>query len=477
MTPTNLKKASLTLAIGSALVTGPAFALAPTTTPDIELYVSGASAQDNNFGLLFADLCVAGTLDTFLDNADPAKPGAKHRAFFCTLDSSKVPGLGVTNPKVLLHKRSEGGSGMGVQPVADAAPIQHMAVNVGNCAETPAGSHKWLCDLTTGGALVNEVSDAGISDVEPRQFKGVNVPAGFTDITAAQLAKLKIQSPSALVFGVTVNTKLRNALQKAQGLTVGAETAANMPSLTKKQVADLMSNGPGEGANATAKTTSWSQFKVKGKALPSVAGVVKPADNKVRICRRVNGSGTQAQFNIKFLSNPCKTNSEDPAAKPAATVNLGSGSGDVEKCQADADAANLWSIGIQSTEKNVDNSKPYRYVKLDGKLPTINNAAEGHYFDWVEVAMQWLKSGADAPTGDKLAILNTLASNLGKPSLIATENTKFVYPWGQGGYLALPSNGYKPAKKGKFKVSNPVSLYSHSKGHPVNNCVVPVPWK
>jgi hypothetical protein len=321
------------------------------------------------------------------------------------------------------------------------------------------------------------VSDAGISDVEPKQFKGVNVPAGFTSITQAQLNKLKIQSPAGLVFGVTVNTKLRNALQKALGLTAGSETAANMPSLTKKQVADLLSNGPGEGTNATAKTTLWSQLIIKGKPLTNAAGIVKPKDNKVRVCRRVNGSGTQAQFNIKFLKNPCSAASEDPVVKPAATVNLGSGSGDVEKCQADADTANLWSIGIQSTEKNADRSKPYRFIKIDGKIPTINNAAEGIYFDWVELSMQWLKSGAKAPTGDKLDILKALAANLGKPAVIAKENTNFKHSWGQGGYLALPSNGFNPAPKGKFKVSNPVSLFSHSKGHPVNNCLTPVPFK
>jgi hypothetical protein len=304
------------------------------------------------------------------------------------------------------------------------------------------GSHNWLCNLTAAGAVTKEYSDAGLSDVEPRQFKGVNVPSGFTAITAAQLARLKTQSPSALVFGVTVNTKLRNALQKAQGKTVGSETAANMPNLTKAQIINLMkASGPGG-------ITRWSQLQINGKALTAVPGVKKPNDTKVRICRRVRGSGTQTQHNIKFLKNPCQaglTPAETSNNTTGPIVNLGSGSGDVEACQAAADAANLWSIGIQST-----------------------NAVTNKYFDWVEISMQWLKSGiAGAPTGSKLVLLNTLAKNLGKPTIIAKENTKFKYKWGQGGYLGLKSNGYN----GAFNATTyPVTPYSH-KG---NSCNTPV---
>ena len=464
MTPTNLKKAALAIAMAGAFASGSAFALGPNISPQIELFVSGASAQDNNFGALFKDLCQAGTLDTYLDNADPAKPGAKHRAFFCTVLGTKVPGLG-GNRNVLLHKRSEGGSGWGVQPIANHTKMDHMNIDVSNCTETPVGSHNWLCNLTAAGAVTKEYSDAGLSDVEPRQFKGVNVPSGFTAITAAQLARLKTQSPSALVFGVTVNTKLRNALQKALGKTVGSETAANMPSLTKAQIINLMK------ASGTGRITRWSQLKINGKALTAVPGVTPPADTKVRICRRVRGSGTQTQHNIKFLENPCQ-----PGLTPAETsnnstgpiVNLGSGSGDLEACQAAADAANLWSIGIQSTEKNADGSKPYRFVKVDNQLPTLANAVANKYFDWVEISMQWLKSGiAGAPTGSKLALLSTLAKNLGKPTIIAKENTKFKYKWGQGGYLGLKSNGYN----GAFNATTyPVTPYSH-KG---NSCNTPV---
>lgn len=75
-----------------------AMALAPTVAPDITLYIAGATAQDQNIGLLVGELCVTGTLDTYQDMANPAKPGAAHTAYFCTMNSSKVTGLAITKP-------------------------------------------------------------------------------------------------------------------------------------------------------------------------------------------------------------------------------------------------------------------------------------------------------------------------------------------------------------------------------------------
>ncbi|MGH8559592.1 MAG: hypothetical protein ACRESZ_19500, partial [Methylococcales bacterium] len=92
------------------------YALTPSDTPDIEIFMSGASAQDNNIELLFNQLCLAGTLDIFRDNSNAASPGRAHRAFFCRIDNNQVPGLNITTPAVLFHKRSTGGSAQGVNP-------------------------------------------------------------------------------------------------------------------------------------------------------------------------------------------------------------------------------------------------------------------------------------------------------------------------------------------------------------------------
>jgi hypothetical protein len=475
-------KLSIAVAVATALTAGQAFALSPTTTPDIEIWMSGASAEDGMIGALFTDLCQTGTLDTYLSD-DGSKFGASHRAFFCTLDSTKVAGLSVTNPKVLFHKRSAGGSGMGVAPVADATPIAHMSITNGNC--TLAATNEYHCTVTGAGDTINHVSDGGISDVEPALFVPPNVPSGFSATTPAQLAKLNIQSQVGLVFGIPVTTALRDALQAAEGLTVGAEDEANMPSLSREQVVALMTGG----------ITQWSQLKVNGTSLTAVAGVTPPTSDSivippfnaplVHICRRVEGSGTQAQMNANFLRVPCLPGAAQPvtATNPATgpVVTLNSGSGDVDVCLDGENTANHWALGLQSTEKN--NYDPvaypptgykygYRFIKVDGKAPTLANAASNQYFDWAENSIQWLKAANGGPTGDKLVILNKIATDAGKPSIVKNVNTKFVYSWGQAGYMSLNTNGWTPTTP--FDLNNPVATATHVLGGGVNNCRVPL---
>ncbi len=463
----NMKK--LSLAVSAALVSGTAFAHAPTVTPDIEIFMSGASAQDKGIAALFNDLCVAGTLDTYLDGGT----GKAHSAYFCTIDNAKVPGLALTNPKVLLHKRSAGGSGQGVNPVIEETPIDAMSINNGNCVVMSA--NKYNCSITNPGDLVQAVSDAGVSDVNPEMFVGLNTPAGDSPVNVADVTtKLDVVAAAGVVFGVPVNTAFRNALQEAQfgkgDACVGDESEACMPSLSKEQVATIMSG----------QLQKWNSIKVNGVALTDASVVTTvPTDLKVNICRRVNGSGTQAQMNAKFLNYPCTPNAIVPASASnpftGPVITLNSGSGDVETCLDAADAAGKWSIGVQSTEKNANNSHAYRFIKVDGVAPTLQNAASGKYFDWAEQTFQWRKAAYNGPTGDKKTIITTIASNAGKPSIIASVlNPGFVYTWGQGGYLAVSTNGHAPAANGIFDVANPVVPYTHAPNGKLDNCRTPV---
>lgn len=456
-------KLALAVGVAGALAAGQAAALAPTVTPDIEIWMSGASAEDGMVGTLFNELCVSGTLDTYL--SDEATDGSSHRAFFCNIDSTKVTGLSITNPKVLFHKRSAGGSGFGVAPVADATPIPHMVINNGNCTGT---SPNYLCSITNPGDVANHVSDAGISDVEPGLFVPPNVPSGFGATTPAQLNKMVITSQVGLVFGIPVTKALRDALQTAQGLTAGSETEANMPNLSKNQVAALMTGG----------IKNWTTFKVNGTSLTAVAGVTGPADTKVHICRRVEGSGTQAQMNANFLRVPCVAGAFNPAttSNPVTgpIVTLNSAAGDVDTCLDTDNTANNWSVGVQSLEKNVPVAgvypKGYRFVKIDGKAPTLQNAANGQYFDWAENSIQWLKAVNGGPTGDVLTILTKVASDAGKPTIVTGVNGAFHYTWGNSGYLSLNTNGY--TGNTPFSETNPVAASTHVLGS-VNNCRVP----
>lgn len=451
-------------AVAGIALSAQAFALAPTETPDLELFISGASAQDKALAALVTTLCTSGDLDRYRDNANPSSLGKAHTSYFCTMGATAGLPAGT---KVLLHKRSAGGSGQGVQPVADAIAIDSMSITNGNCTETTASTGnndgEYECTVSAAGDLVQRVPDGGISDVEPAMFVGLNVPAGSVPVTGTQLAAIDVQSMNAVIFGIPVTNALYAALQEAQGLTPGATDEANMPSLSKSQVATIFSGRMGR----------WSEFKVNGVDL-TAAVTTAPVDTKVQICRRVPGSGTQAQFNAKFFNAPCAAGAVEPAAvgNPFAgpTVTLNSGSGDVTACLDTAQTAGNWAVGIQSLEKN---SSDWSFIKIDGIAPTLENVADNKYNDWVETSIQWLKTTA----GNKLALLQTIASNASSPATIFDLNQGFAgdLPFQgavPGAYLALTTNGHVASTP--FDQNNPVATATHAALGTPNSCNTPI---
>ncbi|CAI8844548.1 hypothetical protein [Methylococcus capsulatus] len=486
-----VKKIAAAVAASSLGFCAQGWALEPGVSPDIEIFMSGASAQDGNVRQLFEELCVGGTLDVYFDNSNPSNPGSAHTAIFCQIDSSKVTGLSVNNPKVLFHKRSAGGSAQGVGPVLDEQAIDAMMINNGNC-QKDAASGNWLCRISQPGDLAQKVSDAGVSDVNPAMFRSMNTPDGVAPVDPAKVSqRLDVVSGGALVFNTPVTKSLRDALQRAQ-IDMGSldpdcegqDTERCMPSLRKYQIASLLTGNIGK----------WSEIKVVDKNGQAKGDLTQYAngsitDDKVYICRRVNGSGTQATTNANFLNAPCT----DSALSPASTSNplagpvviLNSGAGNVDTClddfnqgtnnsKANAAGVKAWAIGVQSTERNANLKYNYRFIAIDGVAPTLANTASGHYMDWAENTYQWRKPAYNGPTGDKLKIIQKIASDAGSPSLTAKNNAAYAHPFGQGGYLAVTTAGNTPSADGKFDPNNPILPYSHAPGLSLDNCRVPV---
>lgn len=490
----NLKKIAV---VAGAMMASNAYALVPGTPTDVNpIYMSGASAQDGNIEALFTDLCVAGSLDIFRDIANPAKPGKGYRVFFCNVDSTKVtfPAGTPNNPAVRFHKRSAGGSAQGVNPLIDGTAIEAMSIDNGNCTNVGAG--EWECTVGNAGDLISVNSTAGISDVDPGMFRGVNTPGGSAPADPASVAStLDVFPAAALVFGVPVTTPLRDALQEVElrlglipaGCTVGDETEACMPTLSKRQVASFISGQVQNWDQVTAPDTNGNLVSM----IQAVAPALRPSNNQMSICRRVNGSGTQAQMNAKFLHTPCTSSALEPAASGnpflGPTIVLNSGSGDVDLCLDDfgsgtnASGQNLgntvrWALGVQSTEKNANRALNYRFVKIDGVSPTVENAAAGLYMDWVEQSYQWPKSGfPGAPDSEQLAVLTAIQQNAGNPTVLANLNaTKYTHSWGIGGYLALAAD-HNLSAGGIWDDANPVMPYTHGPaGSALDNCRVPV---
>ncbi|MEL7447962.1 MAG: hypothetical protein AAFN78_02065 [Pseudomonadota bacterium] len=454
------------------LLAATAHALPPTATPDYEIWISGASASDGFIGELLTELCVDGTLDTYFD--DSSNPGRAQRAFFCTIDETQITGgLDVAQPDVLIHKRSAGGSALGVRPVCDKLtggagnedPIDFLQIDTDCVFDNGTGAY--LCPPDQ---LVQVHPDAGVSDVGPGEFTD-GLQSSNCDVT---------NSSFGLVFGILANLRLRDALQSAQGLNVGSDAAADVPSLSTSQIRSIL----------VGNVPTWDRLTFNGQGLNTYAqGLVS---NTVNVCRRVPTSGTQTQSQLVLLGSGCIAGALGPAGAPGnpftgPVVVENSGSGDVELCmQAVEDGGTVdnvggsttfqpgMAIGVQSTEKNGDEAFDYRHIRIDGVLPTINNAAKGLYQDWVVSTVQWKFPFVDDGNRDDIvAILDQIVRDAANPAAVASANTNadFVHDWGQGGALALAENGCSTDTT--FDIGNPCTPYTRSPGGTPNNCTGP----
>lgn len=447
----------------------------------LDVYVSGASAQDNALELLFRRLCEANTLDIYRGPS-----GSNQRMMFCRISSAKVPGFpAAPGQKVMFHKSSVGGSGNGVQPVADNTALAFMNHNSTCDAGTSVpgtpdfpGYIDHNCSAIT---TTNTPPDAGISDVEPK----------LLGASAGQVNRLTVRSQNAVVFGVPVSKALRDALQEAQLLTPGAEDETNMPSLTRQQLASIYNGG----------ISSWSQIAdAQGFPLTTARDTgsngttrVPPSDSRVFVARRVATSGTNTSFRVYFLNDPCSDGmlqmvaGNDSGVCGSNTVNEGSGTSNVKACLNTHNGANRWAVGMFSTE-NVSNlgSDQWRFIKINGAAPTLLNVAESKYDFFMEQSIQWRKSPSPTPlAGQKLVLMNKIATDAGEPTIIQDLNTQFVHnvatgsaadDW-QGGVMALITNGHVPPGTpltAAAIAANPTLTSTKSPGGSPNNCQSPV---
>jgi hypothetical protein len=471
--------ATLGLGVGSAH----ALPLSDYNAADtMDLYMSGASAQDNALRTLFTQLCDRGTgagsaTDTF--NAYNGVSGTNQSMVFC-----RTKGVtGVANgTKILFHKSSVGGSGNGVQPVANSTILLFMTTASTCPAVTPGSTVTCTANALTPASGVGSVPpDGGISDVEPK----------LLGATPAEVLKLNVQSQNAVPFGLPVTVGLRNALQEAQCLTVGAEDEANMPSLTKAQLAAIYAGN----------LTDWSSIvDEEGHPLTTARDTcangssrTAPVNSNVYVARRVNSSGTQASYEVYFLNARCTTSASvmapanDGGVCGNGTVNEGSGTSNVKACLNTHNTANRWAVGIFSLE-NVSNlgTDAWRHIKVDGYAGTALNIEETRYTFWMEQSLQWRNAASgnalvDGAAGfqKKLSMMQAIASNAGQP------DTTLCFTHGGGvGYkscvMALVTNGFVPTdpvagtRRTAAQVeSNPVLTSSKSLGGSTDNCSVP----
>ncbi|MFK5950123.1 MAG: hypothetical protein QM500_15270 [Methylococcales bacterium] len=471
------------------------------------VYLSGASAARKFMEELFTNNGVA-PAEAICDSTKPiwkykdSINGKKQNAYLCELSAANLALSGLAKPNLLIYKRSEGGSAQGVSPIiADAkglatSAIEFLKINNTACtlgaapvAGTSLGSITCAYDLADATKFDVVTPDFGVSDVDPGQFRGVNTPAGFDPVSSDDVALLNVQGTAASVFGIPVTTSLRNALQEAEiasgdvpaTCVIGDETEACMPTLSKAQIASIY----------TGKINNWNQLMIGGS--PLFSGATTPAASpRVHICRRVQGSGTQAQHGIKFLNSPCSPVATNPAKDtgapeffPITQVHELSASGDVTDClnelEAGVDVAangfnniypgQRWAVGIQALEKNANLADDFRFIKVDGVAPTLANVVNGKYYDWVELTFQY--SNTHAWATDVQAIADAVIASAGNPVVLAALNTKFNHSFGQSGLMAVPTI-YPVAANATLDLAAPVNPYTHATAAAgVDNCRVP----
>lgn len=409
-----------------ALVSSQAFALNPAASASaVQVYMSGATAMRNIIGGLFTENCVAGTLDVYYSNIGTfsgfafSANGDAHRVYTCTMSATSplLPGKNVA-----FYKSDIGGSGQGVFPVHAATARGFL--NLATCGTRAASVPNYTCS-----GEQQRVPMAGVSDLEPAMFKGINVPKDDPNypadgLTDAQIGELTINPLFQTVFGVAVNKSLRDAMQAAQGLTVG--DAGPAPTISRGLAASYFSGSlvdPSAGLG-------WQ---------PLVSASDAKKATRVNICRRQDGSGTQAAANAHLLQFPCgasplsiadQTFSDAGLTQATTSVGTsgkvfvyeGSSTGNVIGCLGAAEDANAYAIGHVSKENDQTGSK-WRHVKLDGVEPGRDNTKAGLYDYYFESTLQWNNDHFASLSSDQQSFLTAFASTARKPSSLAKLST------------------------------------------------------
>lgn len=513
-----MKRILIKAAIGVALASSATAAMAfdpSVTPPDYTVFISGSSAVSPTVLSYTIDTVCDHTADISVFRRSSSNGFGNDWGVACKVNTATTGVSAARN--VLFLKRDAGGSGYGVTPVTNAIAVDVIQVGStsGNCpggstSQTTANGtayNQYVCN----NANVSLIPDAGFSDVEPDKFYGINTPAGLNAYDPSTALAFKAQPVAALVFGIPVNENLRNALQAVQfpktsvcnpvnsGYSTNGETEACMPSLTSSEVSELY----------VGDLHNWDSFLVTDSTNPtgpkiplatalnndsqySALGLV-PADHKIQICRRTPGSGTQATLQMEFLNVPC-----DPHALPPLSssnpigpiVNEGSGASDVSRCLDDfnngtnnsgfnSTLTKRWAAGVEFTADYDAAHYDWRFVKISGVAPTIQNTAAGDYPYYTEESFQWRtdittlhNATTTSDLNDTETLLSFIASNAVTPTALAAINTSYAFSWGQGGWLAIPGV-FTPSNP--FDINNPVNTSTRGPNNRgPNTCQLPI---
>ena len=397
----------------AALIASQAHALTPTdmnAAATLKVYVGGASALSAAIGGLFTQNCDATTRTDYKQTGAPTF-GTIYSCTLLPVNDFGITGT-VAQRNVMFQKRDAGGSGIGVYPVANNTPIDF--INPTTCTGPSSGTG-------TCTSLFQKTADGGVSDVEPALFGALqNTPPEFSGTSIGSNATS--QAINQTVFGVAVTAKLYAKLQSDQGIA-----ATVRPTVSQAAVGQMLRSG------FSYDTIAWKLL------LPNTVDGTQ--NSQVTICRRVNGSGTQASANRFFLEYPFNSgvSMEPYGAADSIILTHGttagqlfvidnSASADVKTCMTSADTANGFAIGHLSLE-NAETAA-YKFVKVSGQEPSRDEAKNGRYAYFFESTGQISKTAAV----NVKSFLTSFFNGAGKPDNLAQLSVAT-----QNGVMANPS--------------------------------------
>ncbi|WP_283745175.1 RHS repeat protein [Sideroxydans sp. CL21] len=409
----------------------------------VRLFLAGSYLKQSLLEPDLVGLFQPGTLSVFYDGTVNAgvgvASGQNHRAYFGIANTSAqnaaIP-ASLSGQKVLILDRSQGDSIYGVIPLAQASAIGAMSLDAA-CAPTGTtdslGQWMWACPNTA-----NLIPDAGLTDVEPGMFYGMNVPAGM-GIPPAQMANLTATPVVGQAMGIILTDNF---------LTAGPGGTDALPSLSKAQVVGLMGG----------ITNDWNWVNGTQPGGP-IAG-------PVTVCRYQAGSGVQAAIGNFMAGSGClisqqtlaiaqttgsgnnnytviENDSPNTLARCMGYVQNGTPTGQTlnitsgQLGTAAADTTHIVlpvggrAIGLMSLNRPSQNvtTEPYHFIQIATAAPTMENAIIGQYDLVVESVMERRNTtvaGVPPLAGSQLDLYTTLASTIGRPGMLGAAKVPSI---------------------------------------------------
>lgn len=350
-----------------------------------------------------------------------------------------------------------------------------------------------------------------------------NWPLKLKNVPTKGKKAFTIVPTGGLVYGVAVTLDLYKVLQAAQkragslpkNTVIGSYNETSLPNLNRNVLASLLAG----------KIGAWDQIKIVDKTdgnavktlldsdILSDAGVTAPYKEAtsgshltpVAVGRRNNGAAIGAVAYAKFLNYPATKYAIAPASATAdnpldedaslpivkspggtsATGNLlkdwqnGTNATGFNNVVDGASFAKRWGIAVNSADRNSSvtaagtGGDPWRYIRIDGYAPTLENVAAGNYPQWAEGAVLYsTQKSTDSQWALKTKLLKIFANDLGSPTVANAVNT--TQAWGKTGIFATTADPRGFVASIPFDTSNPVVPLTHASNGSIYTQIVPV---